>query len=117
MPTPRPVLLAWDATAAPRQGSGRKHWIIRVEFNLGGQRNAEEVLVSGGEGTNDGELESSLERWRDKDVQWKQGRGHAQLSAAAIGIVSVLHINQQFSSSELQHMQAALILQEVPPIS
>lgn len=43
--------------------------------------------------------------------------GHAQLSAAATGIVSVLHINQQFSSSELQHMQAALILQEVPPIS
>lgn len=73
MPTPRPVLLASDARAAPRQGSGRKHWLIRVEFNLGGHRNAVEVLVIGCVEGNDGEMESSLERWRDKGMQWKQG--------------------------------------------
>lgn len=40
-----------------------------MEFNLGGQRNAVEVLVSGCEEGNNGELVSSLEGWRDKSVQ------------------------------------------------
>lgn len=56
MPTPQPVLLASDARAASRQGSGRKHRVIKVEFNLGGQRNAEEVLVTECEGANYGVL-------------------------------------------------------------
>lgn len=40
-----------------------------MEFDLGGQRNAAHVLVSGCEEHKDGELESPLKRWRDKDVQ------------------------------------------------
>lgn len=40
-----------------------------MEFDLGGQRNAAEVLVTGCEEGKDGELESPLKRWRDKDVQ------------------------------------------------
>lgn len=75
MPTPQPVLLAWDARAASRQGSGRKHRVIKVEFHLGGQRNAEEVLVSECEGANHGVLESSLESLKDKGMQQRKGRG------------------------------------------
>lgn len=130
MPTPRPELLAWDARAAPRQGSGRKHRIIRVEFNFSGQRIAAEVLLSGCEEGNNGELECFLERWRDKSVQGKQGGrklrhvfshympGVAQLSAADTGLVSLLYINQQakFSSLELPntHTQTAPILKYIP---
>lgn len=97
------------------QGSGRKYQIIRVEFSWGGQRNAVEVLVSGCEEGKDGELESPLKGWRDKDVQWRQEEkdatsfyfmvGHAQLSAAHTGITSPLYKSQQaqFSSSKLHN--------------
>lgn len=74
MPTPQPVLLARDAAAAPRRGSGRKHRIIRVEFSLGGQRNAVEVLLSGCEEGKDGELDSPLKGWRHKKCAMKTRR-------------------------------------------